>query len=180
MTAAVEALLLNGTVGVGKTTAAEHVGRLLAQQGVPHAVVDLDGLRRAWPAPAGDPFHHALEVANLRDVAANHVRAGARRLVVAGVLEERAARADYERAVAAPLTVVRLRADVAGTEERLLARHRDDDDEARRWHVHRCGELHAVLETAALDDAVVDVDGLSREDVATAVLRAAGWTAVRP
>ncbi len=66
------ALLVNGTVGSGTSTTAEEVGRLLAERGTPHAVVDLDALRRAWPAPPDDPFHGELELANLAAVAAVH------------------------------------------------------------------------------------------------------------
>jgi adenylylsulfate kinase-like enzyme len=40
--------LINGTVGVGKTTVAEAVGDLLAGSGVSHAVLDLDWLRQPW------------------------------------------------------------------------------------------------------------------------------------
>lgn len=40
---------LNGSVGVGKTTTAEAVGDLLAERGIPHAVIDLDVLRRVLP-----------------------------------------------------------------------------------------------------------------------------------
>ena len=45
------ALLLTGTVRVGKTTVAAAVGDLLRERQVANAVVDLDELRRAWPAP---------------------------------------------------------------------------------------------------------------------------------
>ena len=57
-------LLLNGTVGVGKTTVAEAIGDRLADAGVPGAVVDIDWLRRCWPAPDGDPFHLELALRN--------------------------------------------------------------------------------------------------------------------
>jgi adenylylsulfate kinase-like enzyme len=47
------ALLLTGTVGIGKTTVAVAVGDLLREREVANAVVDLDELRRAWPSPPG-------------------------------------------------------------------------------------------------------------------------------
>ncbi|MBC3762967.1 SDR family NAD(P)-dependent oxidoreductase [Quadrisphaera sp. RL12-1S] len=169
------ALLLNGTVGAGKSTTAEQLGHLLDQRGAAHARVDLDELRRAWPAPAHDPFQQELALANLRDVAANLRRAGAQRLVLAGVLEDRASRERCERALESPLVVVRLRADVATVRERLQARHADDD--GLRWHLDRCAELHGVLEAAGVDDHVVDVDGMGPAEVAAAVLRVAGWDA---
>jgi adenylylsulfate kinase len=168
------ALLLTGTVGAGKTTTALHVGELLAERGVPHAVVDLDELRRSWPAPPGDPFQQGLELENLRAVAGIYRRRGAVRLVLAGVLEDRAARAAYADAVGAPLTVCRLRLAVPAVRDRLDARHAGYPA-VLAWHRHRAGELHGILEDARVEDAVVDVEGLAPAAVAAAVLRAAGW-----
>ncbi|SDT43448.1 Adenylylsulfate kinase [Friedmanniella luteola] len=170
------ALLLTGTVGVGKTTTADAVGDRLREQGVPHAVVDLDELRRCWPAPAGDPFHTALELRNLAAVARAYRAAGAVRLVLAGVAESRDDRERYAGALGVPLQVVRLLGAAAVVEPRLRARH-SDDPEGLAWHLHRRGELDAVLDAAAVADADVRVDGLSRGAVADAVLRAAGWVA---
>ena len=82
------ALLITGTVGAGKTSVAEAAGELLAERRTPHAVIDLDGLRRFWPAPEDDPFSLGLTLRNLRDVARNFLNAGARRLVLAGVVEQ--------------------------------------------------------------------------------------------
>lgn len=170
------ALLLTGTVGAGKSTTADHVGELLAERGVPHAVVDLDELRRSWPAPPGDPFQQDLELENLRAVAGVYRRRGAARLVLAGVLEDRAARAAYAEAVGVPLTVCRLRLDVPAVRDRLDVRHAGHPS-VLAWHRHRAGELHAILEDARVEDAVVDVEGLAPAEVAAAVLRAVGWDA---
>jgi adenylylsulfate kinase-like enzyme len=86
----VRALFLNGSVGAGKTTTAEAVGRLLGRRSVPHAVIDLDWLRCAWPSPERDPFNHELELRNLTAVAANYRAAGAQLLVLAGVISSSA------------------------------------------------------------------------------------------
>jgi nucleoside-triphosphatase THEP1 len=51
------ALLLTGTVGVGKTSVAAAVGDLLRDRQVANAVVDLDELRRSWPPASGDRFN---------------------------------------------------------------------------------------------------------------------------
>lgn len=170
------ALLLTGTVGAGKSTTARHVGELLAERGVPHAVVDLDELRRSWPAPPGDPFQQDLELENLRAVAAVYRRRGAVRLVLAGVLEDREARARYAEAVGTPLVVCRLRLDVPAVRDRLDARHAGYPS-VLAWHRHRAGELHDVLEAARVEDHVVDVAGQTPAEVAAAVLRAVGWDA---
>ncbi|WP_262348083.1 adenylyl-sulfate kinase [Cellulosimicrobium cellulans] len=168
------ALLLTGTVGAGKSTTADHVGELLAERGVPHAVVDLDELRRSWPAPPGDPFQQDLELENLRAVAAVYRRRGAARLVLAGVLEDRDSRAAYADAVGMPLTVCRLRLAVPAVRDRLDVRHAGHAS-VLAWHRHRAGELHAILEAARVEDHVVDVEGLAPAEVAAAVLRAVGW-----
>ena len=113
----VRVLFLNGAVGVGKSTVADAVGALLETAGIPHAVIDLDGLRRGWPPPEGDRFNSAIELANLRPVAANYVDAGARILVLAGVIEEAQAVDLYTDALGGVRpTVIRLRVDPADTE----------------------------------------------------------------
>lgn len=168
-----QGLLLTGTVGAGKTTVAEEVGALLAARGVPHAVIDLDALRRVWPAPPGDPFNTALELANLRAVAANARAAGARVLVLAGVVEDVAGLEAHAEAAGLPLAVVRLRVAPEEAERRLRERHRADP-EGLAWHLHRRGELEAVLDAAGLPGTTVDTTGLTPEEVAERALAAAG------
>ncbi|WP_432510098.1 adenylyl-sulfate kinase [Kineococcus sp. SYSU DK001] len=170
------ALLLTGTVGSGKTTTANALGVVLRAAGVPHAVVDLDALRDAWPSPPDDPFHERLELANLRDVARNHRAAGAVRLVLAGVLEDPAHRGLYEDAVGVPLTVCRLRPDLTVVADRLQVRHAGDGT-ALDWHLHRSSELDAILHSAGIGDVVVDVRAHDEPAaVAAAVARAVGWS----
>lgn len=170
-----EALLISGTVGAGKTTAAEAVGDLLRAEGVPHAVIDLDELRRGWPSPPDDRFNLSIELANLAAVAANYLRAGAHRLVLAGVLEAAAARHRYKDAVAIPLHVARLRVDLSLARRRLRRRHAGHAA-ALEWHLHRVQELHTILEVAGADDFVIDTDVLTVEQIARALLVGAGWT----
>ena len=154
---------------------AEAVGDLLRDAGVPNAVVDVDWLRAAWPAPPGDPFNGALALRNLAAVTANYLDAGAVRLVLAGVLETPEDRAAHAAALGMPLDVVRLVADPSTVRDRLLRRH-PEDDEARRWHLHRAGELHAIQEASAVEDHVVDTTARSTAAVAADALRLCGWT----
>ena len=167
------ALLLNGTVGAGKTSVAAAVGDLLREREVPHAVIDLDALRQAWPAPPGDRFNTTMLLANLRAVSANVRAAGARSLVLAGVVETAADRAALTRAVGVPLTVVRLTADLGLVRARLRARHHADPD-GLRWHLDRSGELADLLAAAGVEDHVVDTTGASVPAVAARVLTLAG------
>jgi adenylylsulfate kinase len=169
-----QALLVTGTVGVGKTSVAHAVGDLLRAAEVPNAVVDLDALSQAWPAPPGDPFNFALELRNLRAVAANFLAAGAERLVLAGVVENLDGRERYREALGLPLTVARLRAGLDEVARRLHGRHRDDED-GLRWHLHRSGELDAILDAAGVADFEVSTDGRSVTEVAAEVLVLVRW-----
>jgi adenylylsulfate kinase len=164
-----EALLVTGTVGVGKTSVASVVGGLLSEARVPNAVIDLDALRHAWPAPPDDPFNLALELRNLRSVAANYLAAGCERLVLAGVVENVADRERYRSAVGVPLTVARLSADLVEVARRLRGRHLDDES-GLDWHLNRSGELDAILDAAGVADFSVSTDSRTVSEVAGEVL----------
>ncbi len=45
------------------------------------------------------------------------------------------------------------------------------------WHLARCGQLHAILETAGVEDFVVDTTALSAVQTAAALIDGAGWAA---
>ena len=168
------ALLINGTVGAGKTAVADMIGDLLTEAAVPNAVVDLDWLRRSWPSPPDDPFNVALTLANLRAVARNFRDAGAVRLTLAGVIEDRAGREAHRAALGIPLAVCRLTVDLAVVRDRLIGRHVGDES-GLRWHLHRAGELDDILATAGVDDFTVDATDRSVHAVAADVISAAGW-----
>lgn len=170
------ALLITGPVGIGKTTVAEAVGELLVAANRPHAVLDLDAVRRCRPAPAGDPFHAALGLRNLACVAANYRAAGAERLVLAGVIENRDERFRHAEAVGGELVVCLLTATESVVRDRLRRRHADDRDqgESLRWHLARAPELTRILDHADLADATIDATAPA-QDVAAAVLSAVGW-----
>ncbi|MEO3870061.1 hypothetical protein ABGB18_14665 [Nonomuraea sp. B12E4] len=166
------ALLITGTVGAGKTSVAGAVGDLLAELGQPHAVIDLDWLRRLWPAPTDDPLGGAVTLRNLRAVAGNFLAEGVRRLVLAGVIEDREEHRRHEEALGVPLSVCRIRLALPEAHRRLAERHRHEP-EALDWHLRRAGELAAVLDAARLGDFCVDGTGGTPRQVAERVL--AGW-----
>ena len=171
--AARSALLITGTVGAGKTSVAAMVGDLLGRARVPHAVIDLDDLRRAWPSPPDDPFNVAITVANLRAVAGNYFDAGAARIVLAGVIETQEDRDRHQDALGVPLAVCRLRVDLPLVQARLARRH--EGDGALQWYLDRSTELDTVLEAAALEDFCVRASDLTVALTAAAVIRAVGW-----
>ncbi|WP_420000662.1 hypothetical protein [Streptomyces boninensis] len=169
-----EALLITGTVGAGKTSVADAAGDLLTGAGVPHAVMDLDWLCRAWLRPEDDPFNFELLLRNLTCVTRNYVAAGADRLLLAGVVESVADRDRYREALGMDLRVCRLRVALPEVRRRLRDRHQDDPD-GLRWHLDRSGELDAILERAGVADFTVDVTSESVPEVAARVLTAAGY-----
>jgi hypothetical protein len=168
------ALLLTGTVGVGKTSVAGMVGDLLSEVGIANAVIDLDWLRRFWPGPTDDPYNSALGLRNLRPMARNYFDAGATRIVLAGVIETQADRDGHQNALGVPLVVCRLRVDLSVVRARLTLRH-EDAAAVLRWHLDRSAELEAILDAAAVEDFTVDANDLSIPQAAAAVIRAAGW-----
>jgi adenylylsulfate kinase len=163
------ALLVTGTVGVGKTSVAAAVGDLLRQRQVANAVVDLDELRRSWPAASGDRFSTTVMLANLSAVADNYVGAGFTTLVLAGVLETADDRRRHADAVAVPLTVCRLVADLGAVRTRLRGRHVDDPD-GLAWHLHRAGQLASIRDQSAVEDLRLDVSTVSVADAASRML----------
>lgn len=167
------ALLLNGTVGVGKSTLAEAIAALLSARRIPNAYLDMDEVRRKWPAPADDPFNSALAMQNLSSLSTNFVRAGAERLVLAGVMETESDLESYSSAVGMPLVTCRLKADADVLRDRLLARHFDDDE--LRWHLSRAPELDRILDAASLEDYCLDVSMTTVSEAAMKVAGLIGW-----
>ena len=168
------ALLITGTVGVGKTSVADAVGGLLTDAGIPNAVMDLDRLCQSWPVPAGDPFNFGVLLRNLRCVAGNYLDAGATRLVLAGVAESRTERRRYQDAVGIDLSVCRLRVHLPTVRQRLARRHGDDHDALRR-HLERSGELDRILDLGQVEDFTIDATDSFVDATAAVVLRAAAW-----
>jgi len=162
------ALLITGAVGAGKTTVARAAAELLYDRGVPGAVIDLDAIAESWPRPAGDPFGVGLMLANLRAMWQNFRVAGARRLILAGVIESVDDRTAHESALGGvPLVVCRLVAPVPTLQQRVRER---ETDASRDWHVARAAELTDILDAARVEDFAVDGNAGSPLEVARVVL----------
>lgn len=172
--AATRVLVVNGTVGAGKTTVVARCADLLRERGVPYAWVDVDALRHSYPTAADDPFAQAVALDHLEAMAGVWRRRGYRHVLLAEIIERPEDRERYELAFdGAELAVVRLEAREATRLARVA--ERESDPWWREWHLARTVELAAILDAAGVDDAVVDNDARPVRDVAAEVLAAAGW-----
>ncbi len=168
-------LVINGTVGSGKTTTADRVGHLLADRGVASVVLDVDALTDAKPVPDDDPYHQRLAIAGLARLAPLYHERGFRHLVLPRVVEDLAERAEYERAFdGADVRVVRLRVPEGVRLRRIEDRSRAHSGTRTGWELTRTVELEAILDRAGAQDAVVDGAG-TPDEVAARVVAASGW-----
>ncbi|MCQ9367602.1 AAA family ATPase [Kocuria carniphila] len=147
-----DTVLINGSVGTGKTTTAERLGGELERCGIPGAVIDVDWLRRSWPAPPGDPFGTALALENMQAIASNFRRAGARVIVAATVVESLEELSRASGALASRrLLHVRLTTTPDAAISRLTRRHADDKV-ILHWHLQRHAGLAGILDRAGFTD----------------------------
>jgi len=146
-------LVINGTIGAGKTTTAAAVHDLLTEEGA----------RSAFNLTALAPVYRAR---------------GYGCIVLARVVEDVRDRDTYAEAFAGPggrahVSIVRVTALLDTRVSRIT--HRESDGYWRDFGLARTVELDDVLEDLDLDDGVVSSEGASRLEVATAALDAAGW-----
>jgi hypothetical protein len=170
---AIPTILVTGTVGAGKTATMMGIAKILTEEGVPHAAIDLDSLSECWPYPEGDVHNEAVVFKNLACVWAHYKEAGANRLALAGVLENRSELARYREAVpGSEIVVFQILADPETIVRRLTKR---ELGLASDRHLSRSLDLAERMTGMALADFVVDNEGRSIREVALEVLERAGW-----
>lgn len=169
----VPVLLITGSLGVGKTTVAAEVSELLDQAQIPHAHVDIDALRWGYFPLSADRFQTELAMENLKSLWINFQRMGARRLIIADVIEEREHVQRYRQAIPdAQVFVVRLHASLEELERHLKSR---EVGSGLDRHLARTAELAKKMEQAGVEDLVVDTEGKTVTAVAWEVLQRCGW-----
>lgn len=170
----VPTIIVTGPVGVGKTTVAREMGLLLLDAKVPHANVDFDQLTACYPRSAADDrWGTQLGLANLAALWTNYEASGARRLIVARVIESRSELEGFRQAVlGADILVVRLRA----VPETLRARVRQREKGlGMEWHLDRAVELASLMEEQRVEDLLVETDGRDPLSIAQEILQHVGW-----
>jgi hypothetical protein len=165
-------LVITGSMGSGKSTTLAEASDLLAERDIPHAAIDLDAFGLAY-LPNGED--HALMVSNLESACGNYAAAGIGSLLVAAAVESRQELQRIQQATDAVAVVVcRLRTAIAVMENRVATRERGI------WsgrYVARVRPLEQILDVAALEDFRIDTTGRTVTEVATELLRCAGWIA---
>ena len=138
--AVVPFLFVSGPPGVGKTTVSWEIFDELVRLGDRPALVDLDLLGASWPVPEDDPFNERLKATNLAAMWRNFHASGVRRLIAAGVIENRAILRGYADAVPGAVPVLcRLTAREDVLRSRILGRgreHGDDVEKLARRAIH--------------------------------------------
>lgn len=162
-------LWLCGPPGVGKTTVGREIYSQLIRSGVAVGYVDIDQLGICYPEPASDPGRHRMKARNLGAVAGSFRAAGARCVVVSGVVDA-VCGIPVELIPRAAVTLCRLRADHDELKQRLVARRAPVEQVAA---VLREAD---DLDAGAVADFCVNTTGLSVVEVAGQVRhRTNGW-----
>ena len=167
-------LVLNGTMGAGKTTVGFAISDLLREAERPHAWLDVDALCQVWPPPPEDPYAQGLVFESLTAIAPSLARRGLWHVVLPRVVEDAEDRERYEAAFdGAEVAIVRIVASEATRVARLMAR--EPEGYWQDLALARTRELDGVLTALALDDVVVGNDGRAAREVAREVLDTVGW-----
>jgi hypothetical protein len=171
-------LVVTGPVGVGKTVVLHEASGLLTEARMSHAMVVLEEIARSWPRPADDEWNERMAYRNLAALWSNYAAAGAERLLLELVLEQRSQLRHLRAAVPdVEVTVVRLRAPLGTIEGRVRSR---TPHAVSEWHLGAARWLAPRMDCWAVEDHLVENGDRPLREVAADVLRAAGWLPAAP
>lgn len=162
-----QVIILNGPMGVGKTTAA----RALVDRLAPALFLDADHVADFRPFDVREAEHLNYIEDTLRHMVAFHTSHGFRRLVIAWVFETADRLGDFSerlRSQGHAVHAFRLTCDAREHEARVRARDRDN----LAWELVRHRELAQGFEAAAARGSLgrtIDTTDMSPEEVADAV-----------
>jgi hypothetical protein len=163
-------VLLTGGLATGKTVVVKEVVAIASTLGLRAAAIDLDWLGWATGATAGLDKLIAL---NLSAVAGNFAAAGIDHLALARAVVRPSGLQVVAGALAGwELTVIRLSAPRAALEQRIRAR---DSGSELHEHISELDEMTEQVSAAAPGAHVVVDNDRDLEEVATEVMRIAGW-----
>jgi hypothetical protein len=166
----VEAVLLTGLFGVGKSTIAAEMAEILEDGGVPYAALDLDWLTWCNVGDGDRASEHAMLLRNLGAVVANYGVAGVRYFVLARWIRVRDELAGLVTTMAMPVHTVELTVPLDEITRRLVtdptAGRRTDLAESVAWVENGRG--------VGLAEYTVENDRPVR-DVASDILRWLAW-----
>lgn len=168
-----EVMFIGGRAGVGKTTVAAELSRLLTLEDIPHALIEGDNLDQAHP----EPWRNGIDLAeqNLAAMWRNYQAAGYSRLIFTNTVSV---------LQTATLTAA-LGADVHAVGVLLTA---DDSTAANRLAQREIGSgLEESIERSNVASAKLDADASAAvhrvptdhrtvSDIAAAILSISGWT----
>jgi len=178
-------LWLCGPPGIGKSTVGWEMFTQLTQAGIEAGYVDVDQLGICYPEPASDPGRHRMKARNLGSVVANYRAAGARCVIVSGVVDPGLG-VHAGLIPRATVTVCRLRAVRDELSQRFLGRGEQaglldevlSQGQPAEYLLHVAAS--AAAEAEALEHAVtgalrVDTDGLTVEETADLIATRTRW-----
>ncbi|MEU2441064.1 hypothetical protein ABZ595_33475 [Streptomyces rubradiris] len=172
----IDALLIGGRSGVGKTTVALETSVLLRDAGVAHCLVEGDLLDHVHPAPPDDPFRARITRRNLAALWANYADLGVRRLIytnTVSILEPDLIRQAVSPTVPPRIVNVLLTATDATARQRLGGRERGSELDV---HLRRSAAAAQRLEAEAPPGTVrVPTDQRTVRAIAEDVVAATGW-----
>src|SRR5882757_10630890 len=116
----INALLITGSMGSGKTTVLSEASDLLTARNIPHASIDVDALGTAHLPPT---LQNELMYQNLQSVWENYAHAGLTRLLLARAIEDRAELEQCRNALpGAQFVICRLTASLKTMQHRVKTR----------------------------------------------------------